>query len=113
MRGTAHGIVAALGKVRIDGLWSTGAHEQVGGVCGTFAFTQVAASMGVKYTFIVGGSIATIGIFCGLFLTPNTLVMSLEQVDEEWRLYLLEQNWQGSFGENSDIKVNVHTAASR
>lgn len=85
MRGTAHGLVAAIGKC--------------GGVAGTFAFTKVSESLGVKYTFIVGGCLATIGIFCAVFLTPNTKVLSLEEIDDDWNAYLVANGWTGHLGE--------------
>lgn len=85
MRGTAHGLIAALGKC--------------GGVAGTFAFTHVSDTYGVKYTFIVGGCLASLGILCAAFLTPNTRVLTLAEIDEDWKAYLEQQGWTGVIGD--------------
>lgn len=85
MRGTAHGLVAALGKC--------------GGVAGTFAFTRVSEHLGIKYTFIIGGALASLGILCAAFLTPNTRVLTLAEIDEDWRQYLEDNGWDGHLGE--------------
>ena len=79
-------------------------------MCGTQAFGPIAARLGVRYTFIIGGSVGFIGALIGWFFIPDTRKINLAVEDEEWRQYLIDNGWKGHFGV-AEAEVNaIHIA---
>lgn len=90
VRGTCYGISAALGKV--------------GAAVGTQAFTPIQDNLGKQWTFIIAAICGVVGILVTFFFVPNVNGEDLAINDERFRVYLVENGWEGEMGQKEDIK---------
>lgn len=84
IRGTCYGISAAIGKV--------------GAVVGTKTFTPIENNLGENYTFIIAAICGLLGVVATMLCIPQLKDDDLMKEDIDFKNYLVDQGWSGSFG---------------
>ncbi|KAL3960637.1 hypothetical protein ACCO45_005754 [Purpureocillium lilacinum] len=86
VRGTCYGISAAIGKT--------------GAALGTQAFKPIQDNLGKRWTFIIAAICGVVGVLVTWFFVPNVTGEDLAIQDEKFRVYLVENGWNGEMGED-------------
>lgn len=92
IRGQMMGLVAA---------WS-----KAGAAIGTQVFTAILnayvtdTSKGDQVAFLVGSAFAVVGALVAFFVIPD-VSRKLEEDDKDWKAYLAENGWNGSWGDEA------------
>lgn len=84
IRGTCYGISAAIGKV--------------GAVVGTKSFTPIEDNLGEGWTFIIAAICGLVGVAVTMLCIPQLKDDDLMKEDINFKNYLIDQGWNGSFG---------------
>lgn len=84
IRGTCYGISAAIGKV--------------GAVVGTKCFTPIQLHLGEKWTFIIAAICGLLGVLATFLCIPQLKDDDLMREDINFKNYLVDQGWTGTFG---------------
>ncbi|KAI1824110.1 major facilitator superfamily domain-containing protein [Xylaria intraflava] len=98
VRGTCYGISAAMGKT--------------GGAVGTEVFTRIQDNLGKRWTFIIAAIAGLAGILISWFFLPNITGEDLLKADEDFRAYLVANDWHEMMGEEdlkapADMRISV------
>lgn len=96
IRGTFYGLSAAIGKV--------------GAVVGTKTFTPIEDNLGKKWTFIIAAICGLSGVLVAYFFIPKLNDEDLLIQDIEFKNYLIDNGWRGSFGTEEDVIAVVSTS---
>lgn len=86
VRGTCYGISAAIGKT--------------GAALGTQAFKPIQDNLGKRWTFIIAAICGVVGVLVTWLFVPNVTGEDLAIQDEKFRVYLVENGWNGEMGED-------------
>lgn len=81
VRATFYGLGAAVGKA--------------GAAIGTQIFTPIQVHAGKRYTFFLSGGLSVLGAIIVYWGVPDYGDRDLEFLDEELKVYLKENNWEG------------------
>ncbi|UNI20521.1 Plasma membrane permease, mediates uptake of glycerophosphoinositol and glycerophosphocholine [Purpureocillium takamizusanense] len=86
VRGTCYGFSAAIGKT--------------GAALGTQAFKPIQENLGKRWTFIIAAICGIVGVLVTWFFVPNVTGEDLAVQDEKFRVYLVDNGWNGEMGED-------------
>ncbi|KAK9328087.1 major facilitator superfamily domain-containing protein [Lipomyces starkeyi] len=74
--------------------------KKVGAVVGTRTFTSIQDHLGKKWTFIIAAICGLVGVIITFFFVPKLNGEDLMDEDNRFHQYLINNNWQGVFGDN-------------